>query len=216
MTPQALIGPQADEDDGARCLASLVSGLLPTQREDRTMNEILKGVRPMDAVLALALSAAGVLLMVENINADPNDSSLRHAITNQSWLMLPVFLLATIPVLWRRRNVLAVALFSVVAMGAHVLAFDWVVRCGAALPLSFVLAYSVGKLAPKKETYAGIAVVIVGQAVSLVKDSAVGLEILPVTAAIALAAWGVGLYVRQQTAKRADRAAVETPAGARV
>jgi hypothetical protein len=176
---------------------------------------MFKGVRPMDAVLAVALSAAGVLLMLENINADAGDTKdLEHAITSQSWLMLPVFLAATIPVLWRRRNVVAVALFSTVVMGAHVLAFDWVIRCGAALPLSFVLAYSVGKLAQKREGYAGIAVVIVGQVLSLVKDSAVGLEILPVTAAIALAAWGVGIYVRQQTAKRADRAAAETPAGA--
>lgn len=179
------------------------------------MDGIFKDVRPMDAVLAIALSAAGVLLMIENINADAGDTNdLRHAITNQSWLMLPVFLVATVPVLWRRRNVLAVALLSTVAMGAHVLAFDWVVRCGAALPLSFVLAYSVGKLAQKRETYVGIAVVIVGQTLSLVKDSAVGLEILPATAAIALAAWGIGIYVRQQTAQRADRAAVETSAGA--
>lgn len=179
------------------------------------MDGIFKDVRPMDAVLAIALSAAGVALMIMNINADPSDTSdLGHAITNQSWFMLPVFLLATVPVLWRRRNVVAVALFSTVAMGAHVLAFDWVVRCGAALPLSFVLAYSVGKLARKPETYAGIGVVIAGQVLSLVKDSAAGLEILPVTAAIALAAWGVGIYVQQQTAKRADRAAVETPAGA--
>jgi hypothetical protein len=179
------------------------------------MDGIFKDVRPMDAVLALALSATGVLLMVGNINADAGDmKDLDHAITSQSWLMLPVFLGATIPVLWRRRNVVAVALVSAAVMGAHVLAFDWVIRCGAALPLSFVLAYSVGKLAEKREGYAGIAVVIVGQFLALVKDSAVGLEILPVTAAIALAAWGVGIFVRQQTAKRADRAAVKTPAGA--
>jgi hypothetical protein len=179
------------------------------------MDGIFKGVRPMDAVLAIALSAAGVLLMVSNINADAGDSKdLQHAITNQSWWMLPVFLGATIPVLWRRRNVVAVALASTVVMGAHVLAFDWVVRCGVALPLSLVLAYSVGKLAQRRESYAGIAVVIVGQFLSLVKDSAAGLEILPFTAVIALAAWGIGMYVRQQTAKRADRAAVETPAGA--
>ena len=178
------------------------------------MNELLKDVRPTDVVLATLLSAAGAVLMLININADVSDTDgLQHAITNQSWLMLPVFLAATVPVLWRRRNVLAVTLASTAVMGAHVLAFDWVVRCGAGLPLSFVLAYSVGKLAQRRESYAGIAVVIVGQALALVKDSAAGLEILPFTAVIALAAWGIGLYVRQQTAKRADRAAFETPAG---
>lgn len=179
------------------------------------MDGIFKDVRPMDAVLAVALSAIGVVLMVMNVNADPGDTEgLQHAITNQSWLMVPVFLGATVPVLWRRRNVLAVALASTVVMGGHLLAFDWVVRCGAALPLSFVIAYSVGKLAHKRESYAGIAAVIAGQFLSLVKDSAAGLDILPFTAVIALAAWGIGLYVRQQTERRADRAAVETPAAA--
>lgn len=169
------------------------------------MTEAFKGVRPTDAVLAAMLSALGAVLMVMNINADPSDTKdLQHAITGQSWLMLPVFLGATIPVLWRRRNVLAVVLVSTVVMGAHVLAFDWVIRCGAALPLSFVLAYSVGKLATRREGYAGIAIVIVGQVLALVRDSAAGLGILPVTAAIALAAWGVGVYVRQQTEKRAQ------------
>ena len=115
------------------------------------MDEIFKGVRPMDIVLAIGLSALGAVLMVMNIQADPTDTSgLQHAITDQSWLILPVFLLATVPVLWRRRNVVAVALASAVVMGAHVLAFDWVVRCGAALPLSLVLAYSVGKLADRR------------------------------------------------------------------
>ena len=170
------------------------------------MNGLLKDVRPMDAVLAIALSALGVVLMLMNINADLSDTDdLNHAITNQSWLMLPVFLGTTIPVLWRRRNVLAVVLASTVVMGAHVLAFDWVVRCGAGLPLSLVLAYSVGRLADKRETYAGVAVVIAGQALTLVRDSAAGISILPVTALIALAAWGAGAYVRQQAEKRADQ-----------
>lgn len=180
------------------------------------MTETFKDVRPMDAVLAVALSALGVALMLMNINADLSDTKdLAHPITNQSWLMLPVFLGATIPVLWRRRNVLAVVLLSTVVMAGHVLAFDWVVRCGAALPLSFVLAYSVGKLAAKREGYAAIAIVIAGQAIALVRDSAVGLEILPVTAAIALAAWGVGVFVRQQASKRVENPAL-SPAPAHV
>lgn len=176
------------------------------------MDRMFKGVRPMDVALATVLSALGVVLMLANINADLSDTKdLQHAITNQSWLMLPVFLGTTIPVLWRRRNVLAVVLASTVVMGAHVLAFDWVIRCGAGLPLSFVLAYSVGKLADKRETYAGLAVVIAGQALALVRDSAAGVEILPVTAVIALAAWGAGAYVRQQADKRVHQP-TETPA----
>ena len=169
------------------------------------MNGLLKGVRPGDAALAAVLTALGTVLMVMDINADPADTEgLHHAITNHSWLMLPVFLGATIPVLWRRRNVLAVTLASTAVMGLHVLAFDWVIRCGAGLPLSFALAYSVGRLAAKREAYAGLAVVIAGQVLVLVRDSAAGLGILPVTALLALAAFGAGAFVRQQVEKRAD------------
>jgi hypothetical protein len=180
------------------------------------MTGMLKGVRPMDAVLAAVLTALGAVLMVLNINADPTDTKgLQHAITNQSWWMLPVFLGTTIPVLWRRRNVLVVALTSTVVMGAHLLAFGWVIRCGAALPLSLVLAYSVGRLADRRESYAGLAVVIVGQVLALVRDSATGLSILPVTAVIALAAWGVGVYVRQH-AERPTEHPVASPAAVHV
>jgi hypothetical protein len=169
------------------------------------MNDMLKDVRPTDVALATLLTALGAVLMLLNINADVTDTKdLQHAITNQSWLMLPVFLGTTIPVLWRRRNVLAVTLASTAVMGAHVLAFGWVIRCGAGLPLSIVLAYSVGRLAAKRESYAGIGVVIAGQAIVLVRDSAAGMGILPITAVIALAAWGAGVFVRQQADKQAE------------
>jgi len=60
---------------------------------------------------ALALTelqtVLGVLLMVENITASA-DADLAHPLSTQSWAILPVFLLVTLPILWRRRNILAV------------------------------------------------------------------------------------------------------------
>ena len=109
---------------------------------------IVKGLRPLDWVLAGALTALGVWLMVENVvisdaqvAANISAGTMVHEITSHSWAMVPVFAVATVPVLWWRRNVIVVTGIAVVAMAAHDLVFGWVTRCGAGLPLAFVLAY---------------------------------------------------------------------------
>jgi 4-amino-4-deoxy-L-arabinose transferase-like glycosyltransferase len=95
------------------------------------------------------------------------------------------------------------------ALAAHDVAFGWVVRCGAGLPLAFALAYSVGRLmSDRKQSYAGLAAVIAIQFLVLAWDSAAGLPIIPFTAVISAAFWGAGLYVQ----KRAQRGVVHAAA----
>jgi hypothetical protein len=163
------------------------------------MNTITKDVRPMDAVLALALSALGVWIMLENINGAETD--LR--VDSTSWAMVPVFLAATVPVLWRRTSPLTVTLVAAAAMAAHVAAFGWLVRCGAGLPLALVLAYAAGRFTADRRQSAFVMALTVGvQALVLVRDSAAGLDVLPVTAVVGAAIWGVGLYVRSRSERR--------------
>src|SRR4051794_26820662 len=100
------------------------------------MNGILKGVRPLDYVLAAVFTVLGAVLMVENIVAG-DDASLAHPVSTTSWAILPVFLLVTVPILWRRRSILAVVGATIAASAVHLLAFDWLTRCGVALPLTF-------------------------------------------------------------------------------
>ena len=109
---------------------------------------VFRGIRPVDWVLAGALTALGVWLMVENVlyeDAEVGqsiaDGSMVHAMSSHSWGMVPVFALATIPVLWWRRNVIAVTSVALVVMVLHDLVFGWVTRCGAGLPLAFVLVF---------------------------------------------------------------------------
>jgi hypothetical protein len=151
-------------------------------------------MRKGDIALAGVLTALGVALMIENIMA--TDPAIR--IDSRSWLLIPLFAVATLPVLWRRRNILAVTLVSLLAMGAHVLVFGWEVRCGAGLPLAFALAYGVGRLASGWQTWVGLVGTLVVQVLVLVEDSAAGLDVLPVTALIGVAAWGVGVWLRQR------------------
>lgn len=179
------------------------------------MNTPLRGVRPGDAVLAVLLTALGVVLMVADIGttstaAVPQDS--------HSWLVVPVFALATVPVLWRRRSPLGVIALSTAAIAVHVVAFGWTTRCGAGLPLAFALAYAAGRLSPRVQALVGLLGVAVLQVLVLVQDSSAGLGVLPATVVVSAAFWGVGVWLRSRAGRSvgSDGSDVPTPVGAAV
>jgi hypothetical protein len=160
------------------------------------MKSIFRGVRPLDYVLAAALTALGVVLMVANMGG--SDDKTR--IDSTTWVMIPVFAAATLPILWRRANLWAVLGVTAAALGVHDIAFGWVVRCGAGLPLAFALAYAVGRLiTDRRQSYFGLAAVVAIQFLVLVTDSAAGLGIIPFTAVISAGFWGVGRYVQKRS-----------------
>src|ERR1700710_324415 len=106
------------------------------------MTTLFAGVRRGDVVLAALLTALGVLLMVEDVMS--TDGSVR--IDSHSWLLVPVFAAATLPILWGRRDLLAVYPVTGAAAGLPPRRFGWEVRCGAGLPLAFALGYTAGRL----------------------------------------------------------------------
>jgi hypothetical protein len=174
------------------------------------MNGILKGVRPLDYVLAGVMTVLGALLMVENI-VSPDDADLTHPVSTHSWVILPVYLLVTVPILWRRRHILAVIGVTIAASAVHLLAFDWLTRCGAALPLSFALAYAVARFAGNiRNQLIGVAAIVVLQVVVLIHDSSIG----PVRDGLVIALpgaalfYGIGLLVQNQVSRRRRPAAV--------
>ena len=173
------------------------------------MNRILRDVRPLDYVLAAAMTALGLVLMIADIRTSGGDTR----IDSTSWAMIPVFAAATVPILWRRSNLWAVLSVTGAALAVHDVAFGWVVRCGAGLPLAFALAYGAGRLMTgRNHSFAGLLAVIGIEFLVLARDSAAGLGILPFTAAISVAFWGAGLYVQQRSRTRsvADAAAPVT------
>lgn len=158
------------------------------------MDTVFEKVRRGDVLLAVGLTALGVALTVGNVLG--NEEGAR--IDSHSWWSVPVFALATVPVLWRRRSILAVCAVSALALGVHVLAFGWLVRCGAGLPLAFALAYGVGRLSRGWGSAVGLLLTLGIQVLVLVEDSAAGSGILPVTAVIGAAAWAVGMWVQRR------------------
>ncbi|VXB74874.1 sensor histidine kinase [Aeromicrobium sp. 9AM] len=170
-------------------------------------SEVFRGIRPVDWVLAGALTALGLWLMVENVQfTDEHASSaiaegtMVHALTSHSWLMVPAFMLATVPVLWWRRSVVAVTAISLAAMVLHDLLFGWVTRCGAGLPLAFVLAY-LGAVALERRGAAIVLALVTLLTVAVAAvDATTGFEVLVVAFPIVVIVFGIGRAVRHRTA----------------
>jgi hypothetical protein len=158
-------------------------------RKDRPMSEIFKGIRPLDYVLAGLTTVAGLLMMAENIGSSSTD--LAHPVSTTTWAMAPAFLLVTLPILWRRRNILAVVGVTAVTTVAHVLAFGWLTRCGVMLPLTFVLAYAVARFAGAwRNQLIGLVGIVLIQLVMLARDSSID----TVAGALVIALPGVALF----------------------
>jgi hypothetical protein len=171
------------------------------------MNGIFKGVRPLDYVLAGLMTVAGAFLMYENIAA--SEDGLPHAQSTRSWLLLPVFVLVTLPILWRRRGILAVVGVTAVTTAVHVLAFGWITRCGVELPLTFALAYAVGRFAGAwKNQLIGLAGIVVTQLVMLARDASIDTiaGALPLALPIAALFYGIGLLVQNRVSKKKSTA----------
>ena len=149
----------------------------------------------MDVVLAVVLSGLGAFLMA-SIALD-TEADVR--LDTRSWWALPVFLAATIPVLWWRRNLLAVVAVSSAAMAVHVLLFGWVVRCGAGLPLAFVLGFLSGMAYERRRALWALGSTVVFTALVLWKDSAAGLDLFPVALLVVILMAGIGAVVRQRS-----------------
>lgn len=168
--------------------------------------DILKGIRPLDYVLTAVMVALAALIGLENVNAGV-DADVAHPLESHSALLIPVFVLAAVPILWRRRGILAAIGASLVVTAASVPAFGWVTRCGFALPLSIAMAYAVARFAGGRQHHlVGLVGILALQVATLVKDSSTGgLSALAFSVPVAAVFYGIGLLVQS----RARTTAVE-------
>src|SRR5215211_594055 len=156
-----------------------------------------------DIAIAFVLSALGVLLMYANIvdPADPNNPD------EASWIhvgnllppefAIPLFLLVTVPLLWRRVDPLGAsgAAFAGLLVNEVLLGTEFL-RCGVLLPTAFLLAFAVGSRLDGRDARIGL-LLIVGM---VTIDMGVGFG--PPTTALMLAVtgamWGIGRIVRSR------------------
>jgi hypothetical protein len=172
---------------------------------------IFRAVRPVDCALAGALTALGVWLMVRNVqltdakvSAAIADGTMVHEVTSHSWAMVPVFGLASLSVLWWRRDVIAVTGFTVVVMVLHDLVFGWVTRCGAGLPLAFVLAYLGAVALERRQAWISLGLSTLLAVAVLVVDATTGIEPIVLALPIVVIVFSIGRAVRHRTAMNAE------------
>ncbi len=131
---------------------------------------MFSGIRPSDHLLTGLMVALAALLGVENVTAA--SSGFAHPLDSRSVLIVPVFVLAALPVLWRRRFVLPAIVVSTLVLAASLAAFGWLTRCGFALPLAAVFAYAVARFGgTARAQLLGLAAIGVHEVVSLVMDA---------------------------------------------
>ncbi len=161
--------------------------------------DILKGIRPLDYVLAAVMVVIAAFIGWANANAAA-DADLAHALDSHSALMIPVFAAAALPILWRRRNILAVIGVTFVVIALSIPAFGWVTRCGFALPLSIAMAYAVARFAGSRQNHAvGLVGILVLQIAILVQDASTGgLGALGLAVPAAAIFYGIGLFVQSR------------------
>jgi hypothetical protein len=171
------------------------------------VSRLFRGIRPVDWILAGALTAVGIGLMVENVTITDRqvasaiaNGSMVHRMSSHSWLMLPVYLVATVPVLWWRRGVIAVTGTALAVIVVHDVVFGWVTRCGAGLPLAFVLAYLGAVALERRQAWIQLGLTTLLTAAVLVVDSTTGFGPILLALPVVLIVFGVGRAVRHRTA----------------
>lgn len=177
------------------------------------MKTIIGGIKPLDIVLTAVLAVLAVLIGLENMNAGA-DADVAHAVESHSWLMIPVFVLAVLPIAARRTRVLEALAVSTVIIAASLPMFGWVTRCGFALPLSIAFAYAIGRFAGSRaRNVLGLVGVVLLQVLTLVQDSATGgLGALGLAIPSAAIFYGAGLVVENLAQKKTERDHDHAPA----
>ncbi len=132
------------------------------------MNGIFKGVRPLDCVLAGVMTAAGVFLMYENVMAVLS-YGLPHPQSTAMWVMLPI--------LWRRRTIIAAIWITTIASIIHVIMLGWNTRCSVELPLP----YAVDRFADRrKEHLTGLTSIVLTQLLMIARGPSIGTIIITI------------------------------------
>ncbi|MBV9795551.1 MAG: hypothetical protein JO016_16610 [Actinobacteria bacterium] len=175
------------------------------------MSGALRGVKAVDWVLAGVLTALGVLLMVFDVRITGAevaqgiaDKSMVHTTSSHSPWMIPLFVAATIPVLWWRRSALVVTGIAIAVIALHDAVFGWVTRCGAGLPLALVLAFLVALTyrGTKAWLAAGLCAALAFAVVAVDATTGPGVIwlVLPVVAVV----YGIGWAARHRAAVNAE------------
>ena len=164
-----------------------------------------KRIGKRDIAITAVLSLLGLLLMYGNVRALTDDvpakpdekAAISFGGLLPVELAIPLFLLVTVPLLWRRvAPIPAVgAAIAGLALNEALVGSD-LIRCGVLLPTAFLFAFTTGAQLEGREARIGLAL-----SLGLLLFGTV-IELGPVTAAVfacvAAAVWGIGRLARSR------------------
>ena len=154
-----------------------------------------------DVVFAVVLSLLGLLLMVTSVQDhdewanNPDQQAAIHVGNLLPYeFVIPLFLLVTVPVLWRRVAPVAAVAASVGGLLVnYALTGTEVLRCGVVLLVAFLFAFTAGT----RNSRTGLALSVLLVVGSIAVEISLGMAAF--FAAVAVAFWGVGRVVRART-----------------
>jgi signal transduction histidine kinase len=180
-----------------------------------SMRNSLRDVARRDIVIASVVSVLGLALMYLNVhdhNADPAEFKENTAIYFGGFLpyefAIPLFLLVTVPLLWRRVAPLGAAGAALAGLALNELLVGTdVVRCGVVFPTAFLFAFTTGAQLQRRDARFGLALclglVFIDGAVEF------GPFVPLVMGAVTVAVWSIGRVV-QSRKRMADELELRT------
>jgi hypothetical protein len=156
------------------------------------MTSTFAGIHKRDVAIAALVSLVAIADSISLVVSDDFPASV---------LAVPMFLLITVPLAWRRAAPMGALAAMLGGLAIHVVLFGTaVVRCGIVIPTTFLLAFAIGSMLGRREAIAGLMLAEAGLVFMILTDGAEGIEdaiplVTPVTAAI----WGIGRVVHSRT-----------------
>jgi hypothetical protein len=154
------------------------------------MTSLRRGISRLDVLIAVLAVGLSVVLMLED-----------HADEGASLLALPLFLPIPLTLLWRRAAPLHALAAALVAVTVHVAVFGNITRCGAFLPISFLLVFTPAARLPLRGALQGLGLYLVATTVMLGWDRSAGIGALPYACSLAAVVFASGRLVHARGIK---------------
>ena len=148
-------------------------------------------IRKGDIALAAVVSLVALYNMITEVGDDEIHASV---------LAVPLFLVVTIPLLWRRAAPLVALGMVLAGVLLHSALFGTdVIRCGIVIPVLFLLVFAAGARLPAREALLGLLLAEVALVAMIFSDGADDIiSAIPLLMPLTAALWGIGRLVRSR------------------
>ena len=143
----------------------------------------------------IAIAAVVSLIALYAMGAEVGDDEI-----NASVFAVPLFLLVTIPLVWRRRAPLAALAATLGGVLLHAALFgNGVIRCGVVIPVLFLLVFAAAARLPRGESLAGLVVAELAIVAMTLTDGAEDIvSALPLLMPLTAVLWAIGRVVHSR------------------